>query len=419
MERINKKLTENIISLVTIKGLQYILAFITFPYLTRALQVEKFGAVVLSQSIIQYFVLFTDYGFNLTGPREIAQHDSIEERGKVFANVFFAKLFLLMLATIIFAIALVGLKITMGVSVALYAIVYLMVIGNVLFPIWFFQGIQQMRYITYVNIIARIFSVGGIFYFVRKPEDYLLAAFFQAVVPVVAAIASWVIIASKYSDVMCLPTVAGVKNALKDGWTIFTSTIATNLYTASNVVFLGMLTSPIVVGYFSGAKKIIDNVTSLFSPITQAIYPHINKRVAESESKAVQFLRKVLIVLGGGNFCLAIFILVFAEWIVRLLLGTGYEQSVLLLRIMAFLPCIIALSNVFGIQTMLPFGMQSAFSKVLMSAAVINTVLVFPLIYLYQGVGVCVSITITEFFVTTTMFYILKKRGICIWRKQK
>ena len=68
------KLFENILALTTIKGLQYILAFVTFPYLTRVLQVEMFGAIVFVQGIINYFILCTDYGFNLLGPKEIAQN---------------------------------------------------------------------------------------------------------------------------------------------------------------------------------------------------------------------------------------------------------------------------------------------------------------------------------------------------------
>lgn len=76
------KLFINIISLFTIKGLEYILAFITFPYLTHVLEVEKFGAIVFAQGIVQYFVLFTDYGFNLLGPKEIAKNDDVGKEGR-------------------------------------------------------------------------------------------------------------------------------------------------------------------------------------------------------------------------------------------------------------------------------------------------------------------------------------------------
>ncbi|WP_370763590.1 flippase [Megamonas funiformis] len=409
MAKINKRLIENIISLFTIKGLEYILAFITFPYLVRVLQVENFGAVVFVQGIIQYFVLFTDYGFNLLGPKEIAQHDSIKERGKIFASIFCAKLILLLISTIVFICMLIGAKYIKDIDIILYSVVYLMVIGNVIFPIWFFQGIQQMRYITIVNIIGRFFSVACIFYFVKAPSDYILAGLFQAIVPLIAGICSWIILWKKYREVFILPKFQSVKQVFIDAWEIFTSTIAINLYTASNIVFLGLLTNNTIVGYFSGAQKIIQNINQLISPVTQAIYPYVSKTASNSKNEALNFLRKIVLILGGGNFIGSILIFIFAEWIVDVLLGAGYEQSVLLLRILAFLPFIISLSNIFGIQTMLVFGMKKQFNKVLLSAAIVNTVIVLPMIYFYQAIGVSVSMMITETFVTLSMYYILRK----------
>lgn len=406
------KLFENILSIFTIKGLEYILAFITFPYLTRVLQVERFGAIVLAQGIIQYLVLFTDYGFNLTGPREIARNEGKKTLAKSFSSIFFAKLLLLVLIAIIFVIVCTISSLYCLIDYKLYTVWFIMVIGNVIFPIWFFQGIQQMRYITFVNMIAKFVSVIGIFLLVRSPEDYLLAAFFQALSPLVAGICSWIIIVKKYPQLLCIPKILDVKQQLKDSWQIFASTIAINLYTASNIVFLGLLTSNVIVGYFSGAKKIIDNIIALFSPVSQAVYPHICKLVGESETNAVQFIKKVLLVMGMGNLCLSLLLFIFAEMIVEILLGAGYEQSVVMLRIMAFLPFIIALSNVFGIQTMLPFGLQSAFSKIIMCAAVLNTIIILPAIYFYQGIGVCGSIVITELFVTLSMYLFLKKEKI-------
>jgi len=416
MIQINKKLLENVISLATIKGLQYILAFITFPYLVRVLQVEKYGLIMFTEGIMQYFLLFTDYGFNLLGPREIAKYDGVQERGNLFSNIFFAKLLLLAISTTVFICGLVVIDKVTDIDCMLYSIFYLMVIGNVLFPVWFFQGIQQMRYITIVNIIANIFRVVGILMWVKTPQDYLLAALFNALVPLVAAVFSWIILIINYSEVLVLPSIQGIKNVLAEGWDIFISTIAINLYTASNVVFLGMMTNSTVVGYFSGARKIIDNITQLISPVTQAIYPYITKKAFSSKAEAIKFLHKLLVILGGGNLLLSLFILLFSEYIVKILLGTGYEQSVLMLRIMAFLPCIISLSNIFGIQTMLVFGMQKEFSRIIKMAAIINTIVVLPLIYFYMGVGVCVSMLITETIVTTSMWYILKIKGFDLLR---
>lgn len=406
---IKNKLFENILALTTIKGLQYILAFVTFPYLTRVLQVEMFGAIVFVQGIINYFVLFTDYGFNLLGPKEIAQNDDISTRGRVFVNIFFSKILILLIVSVIFIISIYGLKNTLILDVWLYLVVYITVVGNVIFPVWFFQGIQEMRYITIVNVIARLFSIVCIFYFVKEPKDYLLAALFQAIVPLIGGICSWIILIKKFPEVLCLPNIKDILRTLQDGWNIFISTVAINLYTASNIVFLGIFTDPITVGYFSASKKIVDNVQQLLGTVSQAIYPHISKLVKESPQNVKPFLKKVILLLGGGNLLLSLFIFIFAKSIVNILLGNGYEESVILLRIMAFLPFIVAMSNVFGIQIMLPYGMQNAFSKILICAAILNTCIVIPLILLYQDIGVSISIVMTECFVTVVMFYVIKK----------
>lgn len=418
MKKKYNKLIENIISLFTIKGLEYILGFITFPYLVRVLQVENFGAVVFTQGIIQYFVLFTDYGFNLLGPKEIAQHDNIKERGIIFASIFGAKLILLLVSTIIFVCMIIGIQYFNNINVTLYSVVYLMVVGNVIFPIWFFQGIQRMRYITIVNIIGRFFSVACIFYYVKEPSDYILAGFFQSIVPLIAGGCSWIILWKSYREVFIFPKYQDIKSVFIDAWEIFTSTIAINLYTASNIVFLGMLTNNTIVGYFSGAQKIINNINGLISPIVQAIYPYVSNLANNSKEDTLKFLRKVIFVLGVGSFINSILIFIFSKYIVDILLGPGYQQSILLLKILSFLPFIISLSNVFGIQTMLIFGMKRQFNKILLSAAIVNTIIVLPMIYFYQAIGVSISMTITEVFVTITMYFVLKKNNIDLITKK-
>jgi PST family polysaccharide transporter len=405
-------LFENIFSLVTIRGIEYILSFITFPYLVRVLGPGLFGSIVFAQGIIQYFSLFTDYGFNLTGPREIAKHDSKEKRGKIFAAILGAKIFLLIIATIIFCVMCFLFANYSAYDVKLFLVIYISVIGGVFFPVWFFQGIQQMRYITMVNTVARLVSVIGIFCLVKVQEDYIWVAFLQAIPGVVAAVISLFILRANYPETLCLSSVAEIKDTLKNSWDVFTSTIAINAYTASNIVILGFMTNSVIVGYFSGAQKIINCIQRIMSPISQAIYPHISKLVDQDKCAAIRFIKKILVVLGGGNLILSLILLIFATPIVHLLLGTKFDQSILMLRIMAMLPFIISLSNVFGIQTMMPFGMQKQFSHILIASAILNTCIVFPLIYLFSGNGVCMAMLVTECFVTGSMWLTLRKHSI-------
>ena len=113
---------------------------------------------------------------------------------------------LLLIAIVVFITGIFCLNLYFKVDVLLYTVVFLTVIGNVMFPVWFFQGIQQMLYITLVNVIARFCSIAGIFYFVKQPQDYILAALFQSIVPLVAGICSWAVLIKSFPEVLCLPT---------------------------------------------------------------------------------------------------------------------------------------------------------------------------------------------------------------------
>jgi PST family polysaccharide transporter len=151
------------------------------------------------------------------------------------------------------------------------------------------------------------------------------------------------------------------------------------------------------------AEKIIKAIQGLSNPISQAIYPHVSKFMHESREFGIKFLRKVTFLIGGFNLVLSLIIFIFADLIVKIALGPQYTGSVIVLRILAFLPFIIGLSNVFGIQTMLTLNFKKAFSKILISASFLNLVLAFILVPSLKHIGISISVLISEIFVTLSI----------------
>lgn len=408
---LKSKLAGNIISLFTLKGAEYIISFLTLPYLLRVLGPEKYGAITFAQVIMNYGILLVDYGFNLTAPRDIAKSDK-GEVSRHFAAIMGAK------AMLFLPILLSG-----GVLLAVFQdrldtwlifCVLPALLGNILFPIWYFQGIQQMKFITVFNLLARTVSVILIFSLVQTAEDYRLAALLQAVTPLLAGLLSLIVLWQRSRELFRLPAWQDIVSKFKDGWDIFISTLFINLYTNSNIFILGILTNDTVVGYYSAASKLIEAVKGLLAPISNAIFPHVSVLFKESKTKAIAFLCKVLHVIGGSSLAISLLVFVFAEPIVALIMGSSYQESVRILRVISFLPCIIGLSNIFGIQTMVAFGMQRIFSRILMISAAVNFVLVFPLVLLWQGVGLAITVVIVECFVTGTMYITLRKNNIIL-----
>ena len=408
------KLAENITSLVSLKGAEYILNFILFPYLVRTLGVERFGAIVFMQGIVQYGIILVDYGFNLTGPRDIARAIGKEQIGQLFSDIMGSKCILFFMVTLC---SLIGIQVAhyLGYEfdAALYWSVYLLVLGNLIFPIWFFQGIQQMRYITVFNVLARSITVLLVFLFVKKPGDYLLAALFQSGTLLLAGVFSLFILQKDFSYVFVKPTAKGIKQAFYDGWHVYLSTIAINIYTTTNTVVLGAMTNNTVVGYFGTANKLIDCIKGVMFTFNQAVYPYVSNKLREGKEKTLQFLKKYSMLYCGGSFVGGILLLGIAPIIIQILFGKGYNESVFILRLMAFLPFIISISNVFGIQIMLNFGYQKIFSRILVMAAIFDLLLVFPMVNLLSGVGVALTMILVEAFVTIcTTFYVIKIKKV-------
>ena len=413
--KINRRLTENITALFVIRGLEYVTAIVVLPYLVRILGPEHFGILAFAQGMVQYFVVLTDYGFNLSAPKSIAVHAQDMNKLKViFSSVLMAKIILCLFVTLLYWLMLQVFN-TWLIDYALYEAVFILVLGNVFFPVWFFQGMQRMRYITYANAGARIFTTLLIFILVRHPDDYVVAAILQALTPLLAGVVSFFIIGFRYRYVLGIPAWKDICIAFREGWSIFLSTAAINVYTASNIFFLGLFASPVVVGYYAAAEKLIKTITRILDPVSQAIYPHVSTLAASSRADAVIFLRKCLKCLGGIMLVVSVFLFLLAQPVATLILGTGYEDSVVLLRIMAFVPFMVGLSNVFGIQTMLTFGMQQLFSRIVLFSALCNTLLVIPLAYFFQAQGVSTTMLITEMLVTVIMGIMLRHRGIYLW----
>lgn len=399
-------------SLFTLKGAEYIISFITLPYLLRVLGPEKFGAIAFAQTIINYGNLLVDYGFNLTAPRDIAKCEK-SDIPKNFAAFYGAKIVLLV------PILVIGTSLIFLFRDSLDLILMLCVLpallGNVIFPIWYFQGIQEMRFITIFNLIARTASVVAIFVFVQEQSDYCVAAFLQSITPVIAGIISLWVLCRKTPEIFSLPSWQDIKDKFKEGWDIFISTVFISLYTNSNVFILGIMTNDTIVGYYSAANKLIMAVNGLMGPISSAIFPHISALFKESKEKAIIFLRKTVRYIGGLSLAASLGTFVLAEPIVHIIMGGSYEESILILRILSFFPFVIAMSNIFGVQTMVTFGMQNIFSRILMFSALLNFLLIFPLIYIWQGIGLSITVMIVESFVTITMYVILRKKGIRLY----
>ena len=194
---------------------------------------------------------------------------------------------------------------------------------------------------------------------------------------------------------------------------MFTSTVVINFYTTSNIVILGFFAPLINVGFFSAAMKLVSVVQSLITiPLNQSLYPHIGNSFSMGYEIGIDKLKKVTALVAISTFLLSLLLFFLAPLLVKIILGDSFLPSILTLRILSFLPFMIALSNVFGIQGLLNMKKDKVFFKVTLIGAIINIILNFILTpFIFQN-GTALAWMITEVFITICFFMVLLKLKI-------
>ena len=175
-----KRLTGNFFSLIFLQAANYLLPLATLPYLIRVLGVEKYGLLTFAQSIIIFFNIAVDYGFNLSATRDVAVNkNDLDKISEIFCSVMIIKIVM----TVVSLVVLCGMLFFINRLTSdwlLYLTTFGMVIGQAIFPVWYFQGIENMKIITILNISSKLFFTIIIFIFIHTPDDYLKVPAFNS-----------------------------------------------------------------------------------------------------------------------------------------------------------------------------------------------------------------------------------------------
>ncbi len=324
----NKKITSNFIALSILHATNILLPLITFPYLVRVLGIEMFGLIAFSQAFLIYFSLIADYGFNLSGIREVSVNKYKQNKLiQVFNSIMIARLILTVFGFIILTLIVFSFE-KFSKDWELYLLSYGVVIGTFLFPSWFFQGIEKMKYITILNVISKSIFTIAILILVNKPSDFLLVPLFNSLGYIFIGFISLYIIKRDFNIKFEIQKIKRIKVQFIKGWHLFVSRISISLYTATNTFLLGIFTDNTIVGYYAIAEKAVRVFTFLFTPFNQSIYPHIVYLMKTKKNEGINFVKNSLSKIFILSFILSILTFLFAENIFQIIFGNHTISSV-------------------------------------------------------------------------------------------
>jgi O-antigen/teichoic acid export membrane protein len=387
----------------------YLIPLVTTPYVARVLGAEHYGLLGIASNIIGNLLILTDWGFSLSATREVARNAGDPHAlRKIFWETLAAKS-LLGLASLLVIAAVMACA---GFSTDLAWIVFagwLQVLPNAIGVGWFLQGLEAMGLMAAGVFIGRLLTIPLIFLFVHGPSDTMR-------VVAIAGIGSIVSVSINiYNALQLRPllpitfTFSGAFRQLANGWHIFMSAGATTLYTQLNVILVGVAAGPAQAGLLYGAERLQRAGKSLVGPLSAAIFPRVNKLLMEDQAHAIRLVKRLLIFQGGLTLAFSLATFVVAPYLIPLFLGADYDSAVPALRWLSWTLFLVGLSNVLGVQILLPFGMQRTFTRIIAGSGLFNLAAIMPLAYYFGATGASVSILLTEGLVTVLM-------GLAVWR---
>ncbi len=406
---VRKVVMSNIASLSMLQAITYLLPVIILPYLFRVIGPEKFGLIAFAQAFVQYFIILTDYGFNISATKEISLcRDEHAKVSKAFSSVMTIKialafLSLLMLGVVVYLIP------KFRHDWMVYVFSFGAVVGNTIFPLWFFQGTEKMKHIADLNIIGGIVFAGFIFYFVRGPQDYLMVPLINSSVSLITGVMGQYIVFRRFRVSFKFEGYESVRRQLAAGWDVFISIAAINSYTTTRLFTVGLLTNNTTTGLYSIAERIANFCQTFpLTSFSQALFPRLSKIFHKNKDRAFKIMQRMQhITINIALIFLPLFF-IFAHLIVKAVCGGNYHETVLSLRLLLVSVFFVS-ANAFRIQFLLVCGKTHIYSRIHVIMAMLGLPLIFLLIYSFSYVGAAVATVAIEAGIFTITYITVKR----------
>jgi PST family polysaccharide transporter len=234
----------------------------------------------------------------------------------------------------------------------LFLLTYGLVLGNVLFPIWFYQGIEKMQYSTSINLLGRVLYIILIFSFIHHRDDYLLVPVFNSAGIVTTGIICLWLALKKFGVKFHIPSWQIIVTELKQGFQFFLSRVSVSMYTSFNTLILGFVATDQVVGYYAAAEKLFIAMRTAFYPLVTALYPYMANR------RQVGIFKKLFYPAVGGAIIAAVVIFNFSDVITELVFGAGFAPSASVLQLFSLIVPIVTASILLGYPFLAALGRE-------------------------------------------------------------
>ncbi|NRD69953.1 flippase [Psychrobacter okhotskensis] len=379
----------------------YVFPLITIPYLARVIGVEGFGKIAFAAAVVVWFQTITDWGFNYTATRDVAQNrDNPNRVSEIFSNVLWSKILLMFCSFFL----LMGLIITIPYlreNQAILLITFLMVPGNIFFPDWFFQAMERMKYITIFNLISKILFTLLVFIFIKEKSDFILQPLFISLGSVVSGIFAMYIIIVKWKVKLIRPNRSSVFNTIKNSTDVFINNIVPNFYYGFSTILLSFWGGNASVGLLDAGRRFLSISEKFLQIVSRVFFPFLSRR-SDKHNTYVKINFSI-----AALFFLVLFLA--APILIKLFYTPEFYPAVIALQISSFSILFLSLRNIYGINYLIVRGYEKEARNIMLVTSFIGFTLSFPLIYFFDFIGAAITAILVHGIQGLSMMYKAKK----------
>lgn len=393
-------------AMVTISSV--IFPLITFPYISRVLGPVGTGKVAFATSLITYFNMFAQLGIPTYGIRVCAQvRDDKEKLSRTAHELLFINLITCMVSYVTFAIILLNVS-RLHNDKIIYVIISSSILLNAIGMEWLYQALEQYAYIATRSIIFKLLALCSMFLLIHNKEDYVM----YGAISIIAASASNIFNffhAKKYIFIKPVGDYHPWKH-FSSVMVFFSMACAATIYVNLDSVMLGFIKGDMDVGYYTAAVKIRAVLVGCITALGTVLLPRASyfiehKMYKEFWSISRKALNFVIIVASP----VLLYFVLYAKYGIYFISGVQYEKSILPMQIITPTLLFIGLTNILGLQILVPLNQEK---KVLYSeivGAIVNLILNTLLIPRFGVAGAAFGTLIAEFSVLFVQFCYLKR----------
>lgn len=378
---------KNFTYLSILNGLNILLPLLVIPYLTNVIGPAHYGVYAYILVLVQNINVVTQYGFQFSATKKISQNR--EDKGfleQYCSNILCARFLVATLCiALIFALSHWALDTSDRFFMFLTAIG--MIYGDVFIPIWLFQGLERMKYVTIVNASSKILFTVLVFLVVARPEDYEYILLLNSLGFILAAILSMVLVKMQFKLHLKKPCMKEVFAELRESLSLCFSMIGIDLYRNMNVVVLNFFVSDAAMGVYALAERVIKAAQSFITPVSQALFPHMSLKIKqEGVGKSMALLKRTTFFLFLLTIGVALVIFFCGDFLVSLV-GKDFSEIKPLLNWMYPVLIFGCMNFLLGFVGLVNLGQQKYFFYAVFFSGTVSLCLLFWLAR-YWGIQV-------------------------------